>query len=171
MIHQRTHTGEEKPCKCPDCGECFSQSSHLIRHWRTHVAENLTSVPTVRNAQHKCLPVSLGKLTEVEDLPHEWTLKNFLVTCPHVFIFSPKFIFLLSPRTCFFTFLFFFFLFGPLQLRNSLIIMLQSIFGLFAKASRKSQLLSLRLGRPGSPDQGIGCGRSCQEWTKRRNLF
>lgn len=97
--------------------------------------------------------------------------KLFLVTCPHVFIFSPKFIFLLSPRTCFFTFLFFFFLFGPLQLRNSLIIMLQSIFGLFAKASRKSQLLSLRLGRPGSPDQGIGCGRSCQEWTKRRNLF
>ncbi|NXQ13237.1 ZNF10 protein, partial [Peucedramus taeniatus] len=38
LQHQRTHR-EEKPFRCPDCGQGFRLKGHLVTHQRTHTRE------------------------------------------------------------------------------------------------------------------------------------
>uniref|UniRef100_A0A674HIC0 C2H2-type domain-containing protein n=1 Tax=Taeniopygia guttata TaxID=59729 RepID=A0A674HIC0_TAEGU len=38
--HQRIHTGERKPCECPDCRKSFVPCSNSILHGRTHIGQS-----------------------------------------------------------------------------------------------------------------------------------
>jgi len=53
-MHERTHT-KEKPLKCSICNKCFSESSNLAKHRKTHGEEgfHFCSFPECGKSFHR----------------------------------------------------------------------------------------------------------------------